>query len=77
MSSDPEIRRGAPDARHGSPLPVFLAPPAHPGGPPAPRLMMGEGWVTAPRTPSSGPLVDPPFESDGRSPFPIEAIEID
>ena len=83
MSSDPEIRRDAPGARHGghgSPLPAFLAPPAHRGGPPAPRLMMVEGWITgvpAPRAPSSGPLADPPSASGGRSPFPIEAIEID
>ena len=80
MSSNPEIRRDVPGSPHGGPirpLPSFFSPPAHLGGPPAPTLI-AEGWMTgppAPRAASPGPLAGPP--PSGRSPFPLEAIEID
>ena len=80
MSSNPETRRdvpGSPDGGPIRPLPSFFAPPAHLGGPPAPPLV-AEGWMTgapAPRAVSPGPLAGPP--PSGRSPFPLEAIEID
>jgi hypothetical protein len=75
LSSDPEIRRDVPDARHGGhgrPLPAFFAPSARIVGPPVP-----EAWATpAPRaaSPAAPASVPPPA---ARSPFPLEAIEID
>ena len=82
MSSNPEIRRDVPGSPHGGPirpLPSFFAPPAHPDGPPAPALV-AEGWMTgapALRAGSPGRLAGPPPAPSGRSPFPLEAIEID
>jgi hypothetical protein len=65
VTFDPQIPQGAlpaPPGGHARPLPAFLAPPVDLAGPPA-----------AAPAPVDAPWAPPP----ARSPFPLEAIEID